>query len=84
MVHGVNHIPADSLPNKSDDKYSMVQDGWKIASKAQDRLRTLTAALDGTPSGCRLPHGTSRKIDQETQESRSLEYCLVLLYHTYG
>jgi hypothetical protein len=84
MVQGVNHIQADSLPTKSDDKYSMVQDSWKIAIKAQDCLRTLTAALDGTPSGCRLPHGTSRKKDLETQESRSLEYCLVLLYHTYG
>ena len=67
----------------SDDKYSMVEEACKLAIKAKDRQRALAGAPVGTPSVCQLPGGPSRKIDPQTREAVSLEFCLMLLYRTY-
>ena len=71
-------------PILSDDKYSMVEEAWKLTLEAQDRQRALAGAPVGTPSVCQLPGGPSLKIDLQTQETVSLEFCLMLLYQTYG
>jgi len=71
-------------PILSDDKYSMVEEAWKLAIEAQDRQRALAGAPVGTPSVCQLPGGPSLKIDPQTREAVSLEFCLMLLYQTYG
>jgi len=67
----------------SDDKYSMVEEAWKLAIEAQDRQRALAGASEGPPSVCQLPGGPSLKIDPQTREAVSLEFCLMLLYQTY-
>jgi len=41
----------------------MVNEAWKLAIEAQDRLRALAGAPVGTPSVCQLPGGPSLKID---------------------
>jgi len=74
----------NSWPIISDDKYSMVEESWKLAIEAQDRQRALAGALVGTPSVCQLPSGPSLKIDPQTREASSLEFCSMLLYETYG
>jgi hypothetical protein len=71
-------------PILSDEKYSMVEEAWKLAIEAQDRQRALAGAPVGTPSVCQLPGGPSLKIDPQTREAVSLEFCLMLLYQTYG
>jgi len=71
-------------PISSDDKYSMVEETWKLAIEAQDRQRALAGPPVGTSSGCQLPGGSSRKIDPQTQEAVSVECCSMLLYRTYG
>jgi hypothetical protein len=67
-------------PILSDEKYSMVEEAWKLAIEAQDRQRALAGAPVGTPSVCQLPGGPSLKIDPQTREAVSLEFCLMLLY----
>jgi len=49
-----------------DDKYSMVQDAWKLAIEAQDCLWALAGATVGTPSVYPLPSGPSLKIDPQS------------------
>jgi len=71
-------------PIISDDKYSMVEEAWKLAIEAQDHQRALAGAPVGTPSVCQLPGGPSLEIDPQTREAVSLEFCLMLLYQTYG
>jgi hypothetical protein len=71
-------------PILSDAKYSMVEEAWKQAIEAQDRQRALAGAPVGTPSLCQLPGGPSLKIDPQRREAVSLEFCLMLLYQTYG
>jgi len=71
-------------PIISDDKYSIVQEAWKLAIEAQHRQQALTDAPVGTPSVCQLPGGPSLKIDPQTREAVSLEFCLMLLYETDG
>jgi len=71
-------------PILSDDKYSMVEEAWKLAIEAQDRQRALAGAPIGTPSVCQLPGGPSLKIDPQIREAVSLEFCLMLLYQTHG
>jgi hypothetical protein len=71
-------------PILSDDKYSMVEQAWKLAIEAQDRQRALAGASAGKPSVCQLPGGPSLKIDPQTREAVILESCLMLLYQTYG
>jgi len=62
----------------------MVEEPWKLAIEAQDRQWALAGAPVGTPSVCQLPSGPSLKIDPQTREAVSLEFCLMLLYQTYG
>jgi len=71
-------------PIISDDKYSMVEEACKLAIESQDRQQALAGAPVGAPSVCRLPGGPSLKIDPQTREAASLEFCLMLLYQTYG
>jgi hypothetical protein len=70
-------------PILSDDKYSMVEEAWKLAIEAQDRQRALAGAPPGTPSVCQLPRGSSLKIDRQTQEAVSFGFCLMLFYQIY-
>jgi len=67
-----------------DHKYSMVQEAWILEIEAQDCQRALAGAPVGTPSGCQFPGGPSLKIDPQTREAVSLEFCITLLYQTYG
>jgi len=71
-------------PIISNDKYSMVEEAWKLAIEAQDCQQALAGAPVGTRSVCQLPGGSSLKIDPQTREAVSLEFCSMLLYHTYG
>jgi len=71
-------------PILSDDKYSVVEEASKLPIEAQDRQRPLAGAPVGTPSVCELTSGPSLKIDPQTREAVSLEFCLMLLYQTYG
>jgi hypothetical protein len=71
-------------PLLSDDKYSTVEQACQLAIKAQDCYRVLGDTLVGTPSVCQLPGGTFLKINLQTEEAARLEFCLMLLYHTYG
>jgi hypothetical protein len=59
-------------PIISDEKYSMVDDAWKLATEAQDRQRALAGAPVGAPSVCQLPGGPSLKIDPQTREAVSV------------
>jgi hypothetical protein len=44
----------------------------------------LAGAPEGTPSVCQLPSGPLFKMVPWTREAVSLEFCLILLYRTYG
>jgi len=77
-------VTKNPWPIISDDKYSMVEEAWKLAIEAQDRQRALAGAPVGTPSVRQLPGGPSLKIDPQTREAVSLAFCLMLLYRTYG
>jgi hypothetical protein len=66
----------------SDDKYSMVEEACKLAIEDQDHQRPLAGAPGGTPSVCQLPGGPSLKIDLQTREAVSLEFCSMLLSQT--
>jgi hypothetical protein len=70
-------------PILSHDKYSMVEEAWKLAIEAQDRQRALAGDPPGTPSVCQLPSGPSLKIDPQTQEAVSFGFCLMLFYQIY-
>jgi hypothetical protein len=61
----------------------MVEEAWKLVIEAKDRQWALAGAPVGTPSVCQLPSGPSLKIDPQTQEAVSLEFCSMLLYQTY-
>jgi len=66
------------------DQYLMVEDAWKLAIEGQDRQRAIAGAPIGTPSVCQLTGGPSHKINQQTREAVSLEFCLILLYQASG
>jgi hypothetical protein len=68
----------------SDDKFPVIEEARKQAIEAQDRERALAGAHVGTPSVCQLPSCPSVKIDPQTQDAESVEFCLKLLYQTYG
>jgi hypothetical protein len=61
-------------PILSNDKYSIVEEAWKLAIAAQDCQRALAGAPVYTPSVCQLPDGPSLNIDPHTQEAVSLEF----------
>jgi len=71
-------------PILSNDKYSMIEEAWKLAIETQDHQRALAGAPVGTPSVSQLPGGPSLKIDPQTREAVNLPICLILLYQTYG
>jgi hypothetical protein len=50
-----------------DEKYSMVDEAWKLVIEAQDHQQALAGASVATPSGCQLPGGPSLKIDPQTR-----------------
>jgi len=62
----------------------MVEEAWKLAIEAQDCQWALAGAPVGTPFVCQLPGGPSLKIDPQTREAVSLEFCSMLLNQTYG
>jgi len=70
-------------PIISDDKYSMVEEVWKVTFEAQDCQGALAGAPVGAPSVRQLRGGPSLKIDLQTREAVSLELCFMLLYQTY-
>jgi len=72
------------LPILSDDKYLMVEEAWKLAIEAQERQQASAGAPEGTPSVCQMPGDPSLKMDLQTLEAVSLEFCLMLLFQTYG
>jgi hypothetical protein len=59
-------------PIISDEKYSMVDDAWKLAIEAQDHQRAIAGAPVGTASVCQLPGGPSLIIDPQTREAVSV------------
>jgi hypothetical protein len=59
-------------PIISDEKYSMVEDAWKLAIAAQDCQRALAGAFVGTPSVCKLPSGPFLKINPQTRKAVSV------------
>jgi len=71
-------------PIISDEKYSMVEEAWKLAIEAQDHQWALAGSPVAAPSVCQLLGGPSFKIDPQTRKAGSLEFCLILLYQTYG
>ena len=60
----------------SDEKYSIVDDAWKLAIEAHDRQRALAGAPVGTPSVCQLPSGPSLIIDPQTREAVSVYFVI--------
>jgi hypothetical protein len=68
----------------SNDKFPVVEEARKQAIEAQDCERALAGAHVGTPSVCQLPSCPSLKIDPQTQDAESVEFCLKLLYQTDG
>jgi len=54
------------------EKYWMVEKGWKQAIEAQDCRRALAGAPVGAPSVCQLSSGPSHKIDPQIREPVSL------------
>jgi hypothetical protein len=73
-------IPWQMLSN---DKYSMVEEALKLAIEAQHRLGALAGTPIDTPSVCQMPGGSSLKIDPQTREAVTLEFCVMPLYQTY-
>jgi len=68
-------------PILTNDKYSMVEEAWKLANEAENRQRALAGTSVCSPSVWQLPSGPSLKIDLQTRETVSLKFCLMLLYH---
>jgi len=67
-------------PMISDDKYSMVEETWKLTIEAQHHQWALAGAPGRTPSVCQLRCGPSLKIDPQPRDAVSLGFCLILLY----
>jgi len=59
----------------SDDKYSMVKEAWKVGIEAHDSQWALAGTRAGTASVSQLPGGPCLKIDLQTREAVSLEFC---------
>jgi len=67
----------------SDDKYSMVEEAWKVAIQAEDGQQALAGAPAGTPSVCQVPSSPTLKINPQTWEAVSFGFCLMLFYQIY-
>ena len=59
-------------PIDFDEKYSMVDEAWKLAIEAQDRQRALAGPLVGAPSVCQLPSGSCIEVDPQPREAVSV------------
>ena len=59
-------------PIISDEKYSIVDEAWKLAIEPQGHQRALAGAPVGIPSVCQLAGGQSLKIDPQTREAVSV------------
>jgi len=70
-------------PILSDDKYLIIKEARLLAIDAHNHQWALACAPEGTPLVCRLPSGPSIKIDSQTREAASLEFCLTLLNQIY-
>jgi hypothetical protein len=53
----------------------MVEEALKPPIEAQDCQQAFGGATVGTPSVCQLPRGPSLKIDPQTGDAASLEFC---------
>jgi hypothetical protein len=71
-------------PILSDDKYSMVEQAWKLAIEAQDRQWASACAHIDISSMCQLPGGRSLPKDPQTRKGASLECFLIRLNQIYG
>jgi len=67
-------------PVLSNDKYSMVEEAWKLAIEAQDYQRALAGAPEGTLSVSQLPGSPSLNIDPYRRAAVSIGFCSMLLY----
>jgi hypothetical protein len=56
----------------SNEKYSMVDEGWPLAIEAQNDQQALAGASVGTPSVCQFPCGPSLKITPQSRETVSV------------
>jgi hypothetical protein len=56
-------------PIISEEKYSMVDEAWKLAIEAQGRQQAIAGSPVGTSSVCQSPSGPSHKIDPQTREA---------------
>ena len=59
-------------PIISDEKYSMVDEAWKLVIEAQHCQRALARTPVGTPSVCQVPSCPSVKNDPQTREAVSV------------
>jgi hypothetical protein len=71
-------------PTLSEDKYSIVEQAWKLPIQAQDCQWPLAGALLGTPLVCQWHGGSTCKINPHIRHAVSLEFCLMLFYQTDG
>ena len=71
-------------PILSDDKYSMVEEAWRLAIEAQNCQHAIAWAPVDSPSVCQLPSGPFPNIDPQTQTDVNLELCWMLHYQTYN
>jgi len=67
-------------PILSDNKYSIIEQPWKLTIGTQDRQWTFARTPIGTPSVRWFPGSPSVKIDPPTPEAVSFGFCLMLLY----
>ena len=56
-------------PILSDDKYSFIEESWKLAIEAQDWLQAVEAASVCRLSLCPLRSGPSLKIDPQMRDT---------------
>jgi len=58
----------------------MVVEAWKLAFDTADDQWALGGAPVGTSSVCQVPSSPSPKIDPQTPEVESFEFCFILLF----
>jgi len=70
-------------PRWYNEKYLVVNETQKQAVEAWDGQQTYAVSCVGAPSECWLPSSWLFKMDLQTWEAVSYEFCLILLYQTY-
>lgn len=71
-------------PILSNDMHWMVEEAWKQAVEYQDHQRALEGVPVDAPSVYQMSGGPTLKINWQTWQAEWPEYCLMLLYQTYG